>query len=323
MGGENQASGLLKKARRYSRDRNWSAAAEAYEQLLEAQPDNGRAWIQYGHALKEQSKKPEAATAYRQAVSRLPHLADGHFQLGILQSDLGHLDEASSSLLTALALGPQLEVARERLVAHGYDESSLESSLFVKLLELGPPVATRESFFTRVRHGRCIAKARQAMRKGNPAKAIELYRQAEILVPGRSVVLTQLAHALKDTGSPAEAAVNYRRAIAANPTLAETHFHLAHVNREIGLRAAAARNFLICWKLRPGQQIVSEALQAEGFDWADLHGLALETWGASAPVRHHVRLASSVPARRIAPPAKPAYLAPAAQAIWSALSGSS
>ena len=56
-----------------ARDRqNWAEAAEHYRRHLLLHPDDGRAWVQFGHMLKESGRRQEALAAYGSAEALLP-----------------------------------------------------------------------------------------------------------------------------------------------------------------------------------------------------------------------------------------------------------
>ena len=92
--------------------RNWRAAAAAYASYLEASPDDGPIWVQYGHALREIGDPTGAMIAYRQAAALPASEEDGWFQLaGVLRSQ--GLDAAAAPhFRRALQLAPRFEVYR-------------------------------------------------------------------------------------------------------------------------------------------------------------------------------------------------------------------
>lgn len=61
--------------------REWDRAAAAYRRHLDANPDDGAIWTQYGHALKESGQLNDAEVAYRTATGLRPGNADAHVQL--------------------------------------------------------------------------------------------------------------------------------------------------------------------------------------------------------------------------------------------------
>ena len=316
---------LISEARRAARASDWQRTAEAYRAALALTPDNGRAWIQYGHSLKELGQKAEAEAAYSQAVIVAPRLGEAHFQLGIFRKDLGRAQEAAAALLTALALNPELETAREILMTQGYSDGALETEMFVKLLGLGRPPRAAPGLARWFFQRHLVSRARSAARRGDWQSAAAVYRRADAIIPNDPVILMQLAHALKGLGANAEASTAYRLAIAADPTWAEGHLQIGLLHRDLGRKALALSSFLISWRLQPGKEAVAEILEGEGYARKDLAALALEAWGGAAsghPVHlaRPTEIASSKPISRPLSPMKPAYLAPTAMAIWSAWS---
>ena len=98
----------------------WNLAAQHYRQALELDPRRAAIWVQYGNALRECGRAPEAETAYR----RSPELADGdpdaHVQLGHLLKLQRRGDEAIAEYLRALELDPWLLHASQELIDLGW-----------------------------------------------------------------------------------------------------------------------------------------------------------------------------------------------------------
>jgi tetratricopeptide (TPR) repeat protein len=104
----------IRKARAAARARDWSGAAAAYQRALRALPHQPKAWVQFGHALKEGGDRDAAEAAYREAVRLRPRSSDTHLQLGHLLKIQGRTAEAARHYRTALALDPRSrEAGRE------------------------------------------------------------------------------------------------------------------------------------------------------------------------------------------------------------------
>jgi len=97
--------------------RSWDKAAAGYEAVLAASPNLAHIWVQYGHALKESGRRPDAEAAYRKALALDASVADTHLQLGHVLKLTGRLDEAAGAYLQALRLDSTLADALGELNA--------------------------------------------------------------------------------------------------------------------------------------------------------------------------------------------------------------
>ena len=73
---------LLNGARRAARAGDWARAEHLYGQMLRADPDQPRIWIQYGHTVKEQGGTEAALGAYGLASRIDPVFAEAYVQFG-------------------------------------------------------------------------------------------------------------------------------------------------------------------------------------------------------------------------------------------------
>ena len=62
--------------------RDWAEAADQYRRHLLLMPGDGSIWVQLGHMLKEDGRRPEALLAYNQALELLPDDPDLLLHLG-------------------------------------------------------------------------------------------------------------------------------------------------------------------------------------------------------------------------------------------------
>jgi tetratricopeptide (TPR) repeat protein len=141
---------LLARARRLARQadkardpQRYAEAAEAYRVVLALAPLRTDIRVQYGNTLKESGRLTEAESVYRSALAERPDDADIHLQLGHclkLQdgqvTDAHHVLkirdwklEAANAYLSALALDPRMQHARQELLALGYQEWQIEAAL--------------------------------------------------------------------------------------------------------------------------------------------------------------------------------------------------
>ncbi len=112
-------SRLLAGARAAMRARDWPAAAQAYQGLLQRRPRNDAAWVQLGHALKEGGDLVGARKAYERALGLNSNKADSWLQLGHVLKLLGERAQAVDAYAGAAARDPGLEAAARELIALG------------------------------------------------------------------------------------------------------------------------------------------------------------------------------------------------------------
>ncbi len=141
------ARGLLARARKAGRARDWRAAAQAYAGFLDRRPDHAAAWVQLGHALKEQGDFAGARAAYDRAVGLDPAVADSWLQRGHILKLLGERASAIDAYAAAAALDPQLEPAAVELIAMGARDRLPETSLVHG--QADPYDLARDADFTR------------------------------------------------------------------------------------------------------------------------------------------------------------------------------
>ncbi|MES2713171.1 MAG: tetratricopeptide repeat protein, partial [Pseudomonadota bacterium] len=108
---------LLARADRLRDQRLWDAAAEAYATYLDAAPDDWRAMVQRGHAVKEAGDTAGALALYRAAEALAPDVADTKVQIGGALKRLGDPAGAFAAFADALALDPQNPFAGPELTA--------------------------------------------------------------------------------------------------------------------------------------------------------------------------------------------------------------
>jgi glycosyltransferase involved in cell wall biosynthesis len=118
---------LLLRAKRSGKAKKWTKAAVLYRKYLERRPSHDRAWVQYGHVLKESGLLAEGERAYRHALTLRPDVADTYLQLGHILKIAGSPENASRAYRRSAQLDsarPDARMELERLAAYagGDDE---------------------------------------------------------------------------------------------------------------------------------------------------------------------------------------------------------
>ncbi|HEY2051886.1 MAG TPA: glycosyltransferase [Caulobacteraceae bacterium] len=126
----------LIKAANSARDaRRYVEAANLYSKASALAPDRIGLRIQLANMLKDSGRFEHAEAVYLGAISRRPNDADAHLQLARLRKITGRRELALEGLRRALELAPDLEVARQELLASGDAEAT--NAILVRNFSLG------------------------------------------------------------------------------------------------------------------------------------------------------------------------------------------
>lgn len=83
-----------------------AGALRTLEQLLQARPQQGAHWFNYGFVLEEDGAYERAEVAFRRATELSPQLDRAWYGLGLVLIRLGRLDEAVAALKRNTQLQP-------------------------------------------------------------------------------------------------------------------------------------------------------------------------------------------------------------------------
>jgi tetratricopeptide (TPR) repeat protein len=83
-------------------DENYPEAADAYRKAVTLEPDFPEAHFNLGNVLRVMGQHQAAAQAYRQAIARDPQMATAWYNLADVQEELGEIQSAVRSLQKAL-----------------------------------------------------------------------------------------------------------------------------------------------------------------------------------------------------------------------------
>ena len=97
----------------------FSAAADAYQQILVHAPGRGDLWVQCGNMRKEAGDYVAAEAAYRQALTVMPADADAHAQLASVLRACGQHNAALASYRRAVSAAGGSAAATRELAAAG------------------------------------------------------------------------------------------------------------------------------------------------------------------------------------------------------------
>ncbi|MGZ8362526.1 MAG: sulfotransferase [Caulobacteraceae bacterium] len=77
---------LFLKAAALGRIAEFPQSIAIYEDVLKAYPDQAKAWMSYGHALKAVGRLDDGIAAYREAIRRMPELGEAYWSLANLKT---------------------------------------------------------------------------------------------------------------------------------------------------------------------------------------------------------------------------------------------
>ncbi len=156
-------------------DRQLAAAAEAYAQLTERQPRNGRALDEYGGVLFDLGRIPEADAVIRQAIATAPDMFNPYTNLGRLyQTDLARADESLALHDQAIARNPRYADAHNNRGIALYTLSRFEEAIvsFDTAIAIKPTMAETYNNLGNARYN-----------IGDVPGAVSSYQQAVTLNP--------------------------------------------------------------------------------------------------------------------------------------------
>jgi Tfp pilus assembly protein PilF len=115
-------------------------AAESFQAALKITPNDAGLQLNYGFALLNQKKYPEAETQLREALKKNDKLATGHMYLGITLMSEQKFEEAEKELQRALSFNSNEVAQAHRYLGgiywrnHDYQKAADELETYLKLV---------------------------------------------------------------------------------------------------------------------------------------------------------------------------------------------
>jgi tetratricopeptide (TPR) repeat protein len=195
-------------------DRPTEAAAELIE-LLEIEP-RPEAHYQLGVIYWQQGQLDRAADALRAAIQSRPEYAEAHYTLGAVLKAKGDLKAAAESLRRAIALAPESSSAQHYVLAQVLRQMGDERTA---QRELAESERLRQRFEAEHEASILTYLGIQKLEAGQPAAAIEYFKQATTIFEPYAAAYYQLGLALQRLKKPDEARTAFARAHELNPAL--------------------------------------------------------------------------------------------------------
>jgi len=231
-------------------------AARYFERTLALRPDDVPSLVWLGNLYLDQGQGPSAVALYERALAQTPGLFAALFGLGRAALVSGRYEEAVTRLEAARAAAPRatavnyplamayrqvgrLDEAESRLRARGDGQPPLPDPLMRELAEILDSPAVYEG------------RGDRALTRGDFPLAVESFRRALALFPGRRALKQKLATALALTGDGRGSIALYQELLAEDPNFAEAHFSLGVILLGSGQTAAAIERFSAAVKADP------------------------------------------------------------------------
>lgn len=221
----------------------------------------------YGNALASQNKYKDAVTSFRKALEIDPSVAELHFNVAILLTNINRIEEAISSYKKVVKLNPAFTDAHYNLgaalqsqeqfeqAANSYQKAiDLEAGFFEAMVNLGvclqeqsqlqPAIDIYQRALTIQKDAKIYFNMGTALKnEGKLEDAIESYNQALELEPNYAEVHSNLGEVLRDQGRYDESVLFYKQAIAIDPSLPVANYSLAVYLYDSGDLAGALEHF--------------------------------------------------------------------------------
>lgn len=210
-------------------------ALEAFERVLESEPELGTALFGKAVALQLMSKVDEAVALYRQLTGKNQHMVECATNLVVIamsRKDQGMLREWSEKLLQ---LQPSSQTALEGLAANAFSTDDYEAAATYcgKLVEYSP--AQFERWFN-------LGVAYHRIQRFN--EATEAYQEALRLRPDAKQAYVNLGAVYQENGDLRSARASYEQALRIAPDLSDVQFNLAAILEKEGKRDEAERLYV-------------------------------------------------------------------------------
>ena len=253
-------------------------AARYFEQTLALRPDDVPSLVWLGNLRLDQGQGPAATGLFERALAQSPGLAAALLGLGRAALIGGNYAEAVTRLEAASAAAPgatavnyplamayrqagRAEEAAARLRARGDAQPPLPDPLMRELADIlqSPPIYE--------------ARGDRAFARGDVPLAIESFKQAMTLAPGRRALKQKLATALAVSGDVRGAVTLYEELLKEDPNFAEAHYSLAVIQLGSGRVDLAIERFAAAVKADPTYleahvQLANTLRKARAFDRA-------------------------------------------------------
>jgi tetratricopeptide (TPR) repeat protein len=236
----------------FARNHTYRDPLALWAETATRQPQNARAFVNYGLELLRAGRANEALQQFLHATTLpSPSAVSGHYHAGITLLGLDRVPEGISQLATALALAPDHPDARfalaNALVQSGHAAEAIPH--YERLITLQPAADTHHNL------------ARALLALGRTDEAIRHLQAALQLDPGLAPAHERLGLLLAQQGRLEEAAGHFLALISLRPADADALANLGNIRLLQHRPAEAIRLYESALRLRPGDARTAENLQ--------------------------------------------------------------
>ena len=220
------------------------ASLRAYQNALEANPDNPRHWISVGNSFCDLNQQEKGMPFLKKAIELKPDFPDTYANLGTAYHSLGNHSEAVRYLLKAIELNPNLAGPQSNLGAtlHGMGEHEKAIEHLKRAIDLRPDYGEAYSNLGAAYHS-----------LGRYEKAIESIQQVISISPelADGFAYMNLGAAYHSLRKYDEAVKYLKEAVRRSPDLADAHFNLGTAYVMSNRSDQARPHFLKMLRLNP------------------------------------------------------------------------
>ena len=213
------------------------AAVAALERALVVDPASLPALMYLGEVQTAAGRLEEARAVYRRALAASPETAPASFALGRIAYLLGDPREAIGDLERAVAEQPGAGRAHY-ILALAYRQVGDLQKYGLHLAQRGEraPMVSDPLWdeVSEINPRNYAARALQALRSGNVARAVALMRAESAALPDDVEVRIQLGVTLSSAGANREAVAEYREALRRQPGNARALYYLGTALSSLG-----------------------------------------------------------------------------------------
>lgn len=217
-------------AEMYKENERFSAAIEAYEQVIEAEPKSKKAYLGAGESYQNMALFDKALKAYLQAAVLDPSDAEPIYRAGVLYLDMNRFEEAIIQLQRAGSVNPNYPKINYYIGKAHYLAGSYEAALAGAMAErkINPNIA--DSY---------ILAAEIYSSQKEFVKCTQEYQQAVKLRPQGAEIYVKMARCYRQAGNPDVASSMLSIAASQESGLPEIYKEQGAIFEEQGDKTAA------------------------------------------------------------------------------------
>jgi tetratricopeptide (TPR) repeat protein len=271
---------------------DYATAEPLLKKVVDADPNNFRAWFDLGFVYNAQGNAPDSIAAYRKSVAAKPDVFESNLNLGLMLAKAGQPD-AEQFLRAATTLTPTAEVdeghARAWLsLAHVLENSKPDEAInsYKQAASLDPKDPEPH-----------LSAGLLSEKDNRFADAEQEYKQALVLDPTSSDALTGMANVYMRGQRYAEADPILRKIIAMHPEDVSARMQLARILLVLGKNDDAIAQLQELLRLDPGNSLAQADLgdlylQSKKYDQAEaLFRSMLAAHPENAQLHHYLGVA--------------------------------